>query len=199
VASISTSRAANSSIGTINGGLLTMVRFPSTTVVSFASAWVLSRVCAFAISALVVRTAFFGVADAKRSSESSTSMCAYQTCRTGIRANARMASRYAAPVLTATARRCLAEKPLSRPATDMLATSRLTSHSNGPGSVSSKSLTSKTNRRSGEPKAPKFDRCASPHSCTRRPVDTSHASKEVARIMRGFFTAKSRHDPESVP
>jgi len=29
-------------------------------------------------------------------------------------------------------------------------------------------------------------------------VDTSHASKEVARIMRGFFTAKSRHDPDEL-
>jgi hypothetical protein len=34
----------------------------------------------------------------------------------------------------------------------MLATSRLTSHSNGPGSVSSKSFRSKTSRRSGEAK-----------------------------------------------
>ena len=54
-------------------------------------------------------------------------------------------------------------------ATARLAASRLTSHSNGPGRVSSKSLTSKTSRRSGEANAPKFDRCASPHSCTRSP------------------------------
>ena len=56
-------------------------------------------------------------------------------------------------------------------ATAMLATSRLTSHSNGPGSVSSKSFRSKTSRRSGEAKAPKFDRWASPHNCTRSPED----------------------------
>ena len=37
-------------------------------------------------------------------------------------------------------------------------------HSKGPGSVSSKSLTSNTSRRSGEVNAPKFDRCASPQS-----------------------------------
>ena len=54
-------------------------------------------------------------------------------------------------------------------ATAKLAASRLTSHSNGPGSVSSKSLTSKTSRRDGEANAPKLDRCASPHSCTRSP------------------------------
>ncbi len=41
-------------------------------------------------------------------------------------------------------RRSLVGNPLSRPATARLAASRLTSHSNGPGSVSSKSLTSKT-------------------------------------------------------
>ena len=48
----------------------------------------------------------------------------------------------------------------------MLAASRLTSHSHGPGSVSSKSLASKTSARSGEANRPKFDRCASPQICT---------------------------------
>ena len=50
-----------------------------------------------------------------------------------------------------------------------LAASRLTSHSNGAGSVSSKSLTSNTIRRSGAANIPKFSRCASPHACTRIP------------------------------
>ena len=45
----------------------------------------------------------------------------------------------------------------SAPATSMLAASRLRSHSNGPGSVSSKSLTSKIRSRSGEAKPPKLD------------------------------------------
>ena len=54
--------------------------------------------------------------------------------------------------------------PRSRPATAMLAASRFTSHSNGPGSVSSKSLMLKTRRRSGDAKIPKFERCASPQS-----------------------------------
>ena len=48
--------------------------------------------------------------------------------------------------------------PRSRAAISRLATRRLTSHSHGPGSVSSKSFRSKTSRRSGEAKAPKFDR-----------------------------------------
>ena len=52
----------------------------------------------------------------------------------------------------------------------MLAASRFTSHSHGPGSVSSKSLTSKTSLRSGEPNSPKLDRCASPQACTMIPV-----------------------------
>ena len=68
-----------------------------------------------------------------------------------------------------TLRRSLAVNPFARPATARLAASRLTSHSNGPGSVSSKSLTSKTSRRAGEANAPKLARCASPHSCTRSP------------------------------
>ena len=47
-----------------------------------------------------------------------------------------------------------------------LAAIRLTSHSHGPGRVSSKSLMSKISCRSGVPNTPKFDRCASPHSWT---------------------------------
>ena len=57
-------------------------------------------------------------------------------------------------------------KPLARPAMTTLAASRLTSHSQGAGSVSSKSLASKTRRRSGEAKRPKLEMWASPHACT---------------------------------
>ena len=60
-----------------------------------------------------------------------------------------------------------AEKPLARPAITMLAASRLTSHSQGPGSVSSKSLASKTSVRSGDANSPKLDRWASPLAWTR--------------------------------
>ena len=56
------------------------------------------------------------------------------------------------------------------PAIMKLAASRFTSYSNGPGSVSSKSLRSNSSVRSGEAKTPKFDRWASPHSCTSRPA-----------------------------
>ena len=51
----------------------------------------------------------------------------------------------------------------------MLAARRLTSHSQGPGSVSSKSLQSKTSWRSGEPNTPKFERWASPQIWAVRP------------------------------
>ena len=61
--------------------------------------------------------------------------------------------------------------PLLRPATTMLAASRLMSHSHGPGCVSSKSLQSKTSWRSGDPKTPKFERCASPQIWAVRPDD----------------------------
>jgi hypothetical protein len=47
-----------------------------------------------------------------------------------------------------------------RAATAKLATRRFTSHSNGQGRVSSKSLTLKISLRSAEAKAPKFERCA---------------------------------------
>ncbi len=61
--------------------------------------------------------------------------------------------------------RTFVENPRSRPATAKLATRRFTSHSNGPGSDSSRSLTPKIIRRSGAAKAPKLERWASPQSC----------------------------------
>jgi len=58
-------------------------------------------------------------------------------------------------------------KPLSRAATATLAASRFTSQSKGAGSVSSKSFTSKTRRRSRAAYMPKLSRWASPHAWTR--------------------------------
>ncbi len=95
---------------------------------------------------------------------SSTSIRAYHTSSARMPANCCMAVRYAATVPRTIARRCLRENPLSRPATSKLTASRFTSHSHGPGSVSSKSFRSNTSRRSGAANNPKFDRCASPHS-----------------------------------
>jgi hypothetical protein len=72
-------------------------------------------------------------------------------------------------------------KPRSRPAIAKLAARRFTSHSQGPGRVSSKSFTSTTSRRSGAAKTPKFDRCASPHAWTRSP-DWGVVARSMAMI-----------------
>ena len=81
--------------------------------------------------------------------KSSTSSRAYQTSRFGFAANSRMVVRYALATLSSRSRRSLRPKPLPRAAISTLASRRLTSHSNGPGSVSSKSLRSNRSRRSG--------------------------------------------------
>ena len=99
----------------------------------------------------------------------STSRCEYHTSRFFIPANSAIAVRYR-PTVSSTIRSCsLPRKPLSRAAISMLTANRLTSHSHGPGSVSSKSFTSNIKRRSGEANTPKFDRCASPQHCTVNP------------------------------
>ena len=77
-----------------------------------------------------------------------TSRRAYQTWTFPIAAKRAIASRYSRTAAVTTARRTVSSKPLSCPATARLAASRLTSHSNGPGSVSSKSLMLKTSLRS---------------------------------------------------
>src|SRR5215212_7196517 len=63
-----------------------------------------------------------------------------------------------------------------------LAAIRFTSYSNGPGRVSSKSFTSNSSRRSGEANTPKFDRWASPHSCTWSPA-VGVALRSAAMIL----------------
>ena len=92
----------------------------------------------------------------------STSMWAYQTSRLRAAANCCIRARYSATPAMTTARRSAGANPRSRPAISKLAASRLTSHSHGPGSVSSKSLMSNISCRSGEANTPKFDRWASP-------------------------------------
>ena len=76
----------------------------------------------------------------------------------------RMARRYTLTPAVTIARLSDGLNPSSRPATSKLAARRFTSHSHGPGRVSSKSLMSNISFRSGDPKTPKFDRCASPQS-----------------------------------
>ena len=144
-------------------------RRPSTRAVSLPSAFMLSLVWALASSFSASLNLFALNCDLNLPMACSISRCAYHTSRNGCSAKPRIAVRYPSTAARTILRRALSVNPLSRPATARLAASRLTSHSNGPGRVSSKSLTSKTSRRSGDANAPKFDRCASPHSCTRSP------------------------------
>ena len=95
----------------------------------------------------------------------STSMWEYHTARLVMAANRCMLERYSPSRASSTLARSLVENPLSRPAMAKLAASRLTSHSHGPGQVSSKSLMPNSSRRSGDANTPKFIRWASPQTC----------------------------------
>ena len=136
-----------SSIGTISGGSLAMRRSPSTSSPSRVSTRVLSRVRAFAMSfstSLASRLPSWSRRTSSwiHSSICPISMCACQESRVRISAAARITARYSRTVVRTTSRRSDVEKPSSRPATSKLAARRTTSHSQGPGSVSSKSLMS---------------------------------------------------------
>ncbi len=109
------------------------------------------------------------------------SMCEYHTSRVPCSAALLMPSRYSLAAARTTLRRSARENPLSRPAISKLAARRFTSHSQGPGSVSSKSLMSKIRRRSGEPNTPKLDRWASPQHCTVMP-ESGVAARSSAMI-----------------
>ena len=95
---------------------------------------------------------------------------AYQTSIVSIFANSAIASRYARTDASVIAWMSGFVKPLLRPAIVKLVDRRLTSYSNGPGSVSSKSFRPNNSVRSGDANAPKFERCASPQSCTVSPA-----------------------------
>ena len=97
-------------------------------------------------------------------------------------AKLRMASRYERMECRTILLRRLRSNPRLRAAISMLAPRRFTSHSKGPGKVSSKSFTSNTRSRSGEAKPPKFTRCASPQSCTCNGVRGA-AARSAARTL----------------
>ena len=157
--------STSSSIGWMSGGSLMIRRSPSTTWDSLSRA--LDAVAGPGLGDVGLRPLAGGRVGLRSDclSASSTSMWAYHTARFVITAYSRIAVRYAPSRLSSTVLRSLVEYPLSRPAIAKLAASRLTSHSHGPGNVSSKSLRPNTSRRSGEANPPKFIRWASPHSC----------------------------------
>mgnify|MGYP006974896277 CR=1 FL=1 len=66
-------------------------------------------------------------------------------------------------------RAALGPNPFERPAITKLAVSLLTSHSQGAGSVSSRSLMEKMTFLSGVANPPKLHKWASPHACTNIP------------------------------
>ena len=172
--------AGSSRSGITIGGWLMIRYLPSTSSASLDSACRLSRVRAFAAIALARFSPFFAsffgfplpvfprflIA----ASSSCSDRCAYQTSIVPISANPAIASRYARTDSSVAARVSALAKPLLRPAIVKLAAMRFTSYSNGPGSVSSKSFTSNSSGRSGDANMPKFDRCASPQSCTSSPA-----------------------------
>ena len=141
----------------------------------------LSFVCTLATSAWKRFSCFRDADDPSSLRIAVTSRRVYQTSRLRICAKRMIASRYSRAAANTTERQTAWSKPQSRPATAMLAASRFTSHSNGPGSVSSKSLMLKTSRRSGAAKMPKLERCASPQSCACRPVRGPSARSAAIR------------------
>ncbi len=155
--------------GTSSGGTLRKRSSPSTRSVSFLTArrLVLRRALANGLANTI--RPFAPSSPPKRSTSSLAFRRSYQTSRwlsprtraspRGTRARRR--ARSAVGVRRA--------RPTSRPAISALAAIRLTSHSHGPGSVSSKSLGLKTSLRSGAANPPKFEMWASPHACTTMP------------------------------
>ena len=85
--------AKTSSIGTIVGGSLMIRRCPSTSVVSLASAEVLSLVWALASSFSNALSLFALIWDRNSAMAGSTSRCAYHTSRKVCSANSRIAVR----------------------------------------------------------------------------------------------------------
>ena len=126
-------------------------------------------------------------------------MWVYQRSMVRIWANWAIASRYARTEDSVASLRSAGVSPLFRAAMVKLAAIRLTSHSNGPGRVSSKSLRSNTSLRSGEANAPKFDRCASPQSWASSPA--TGVSRQVGGhdLRRAAVEGEGRHRHPAVP
>ena len=88
-------------------------------------------------------------------------------------------------------------RPLSRQATTKLAARRLTSHSHGAGSVSSRSLMEKMTLRSGVAKPPKLHRWASPQHWTRMPG--GRRGRQVGRHREGRAAVERERGADHAP
>ncbi len=153
-----------------------MIRhWPSSTVVS---AWVARRrsfLRAFAKMASMRARASPGrfvrrFASSNIATISSDVVLSYQMSSRRMPAWRAIPSRYAATESSVHFRASAGVNPFSRAAMTTLAAIRLTSHSHGAGSVSSKSLVSNTSDRSGDANRPKFEMWASPQAWTIRPL-----------------------------
>ena len=160
---------SSSSIGTISGGTLMNRSSPSTSCVSLESARTLSFARALRAARRSASMSCSLTSASNRAASSFSSRRAYQTARLPIAAKRRIAVRYSRTPAVTAARRLPGLRSCWRQTISTLVAMRLTSHSHGPGSVSSKSLTSKTSVRSGAANAPKFEMWASPQICARRP------------------------------
>ncbi len=143
---------------------------PSTRWVRRSRARMLSFARALEMLFSKVSVSPFAASEPSRRRIISVSARAYQTSTWRMRAKSLIARRYEPTVLATRLLRTSSRSPRWRAAIATLAASRLTSHSHGPGRLSSKWFTLKTSERSGVAKNPKFDRWASPQSCTRTPL-----------------------------
>jgi hypothetical protein len=155
--------------GTSSGGTLRKRNSPSTRSVSFLTARRLVLRGALTNGLANEIRPFAPSFPASRSTSSLAARRSYQTSRWLSFAKPRIPSRYSRTQALTIRLRWSVVSPTSRPAISTLAAMRLTSHSHGPGSVSSKSFGPKTSLRSGAAKPPKFEMCASPHACTTMP------------------------------
>jgi len=130
------------------------LRSPSTVLVNRASASIGSCLYPFASASRSVRPSFLSCASISYWSIALASSRAYQTSSSPIAANRGIASPYERTAASTASLRSVRAKLRSRPAISKLVARRLTSHSNGPGSVSSKSLRSNPSARSESERAP---------------------------------------------
>lgn len=139
------------------------------------AAWTLSRLFCSALAELCA-------SPCNSSDMLSMSIRSYQMSSSRFVAKSAMADRYSVAVDFVQDRATVLDRPLARAARTTDVVSRFTSHSKGPGFVSSKSLTSKITDRSGAANMPKFARCASPQSCALSPVRGMSERSEAMMI-----------------
>ena len=130
-------------MGTTSGGLEAMRSSLPATRVSRSNACSLSRVSALRTALRFRFSSWRGKRFWYSAMAVSMSSRAYQTSRLPCAAKSIIAIRYDCASSRMIAYRFAGEKPSARPAISKLVARRLRSHSHGPGSVSSKSVTSR--------------------------------------------------------